>query len=133
MSLHNDRSFYFADTYFPRLVDGEQWNEGRVEVWDGTRWERYCTTNFDIDEARVVCQQIGFPDYEVILPNDQFGVGFSPPSDVGFHCSSTENELAVCVVSPIKYTSYCGSVAVRCKTDGKSVYTFRNDLITIIY
>lgn len=86
-----------------------------MEVWDGIRWERFCSNNFYEDEARTVCQQLGYLDYETILPGDQFGVGYAPPSDVGFHCGSNDNELAYCYIVAIKGTSYCGSVAVRCK------------------
>ncbi|PIK53454.1 putative deleted in malignant brain tumors 1 protein isoform X1 [Apostichopus japonicus] len=47
-------------TYYPRLVAGNNWYEGRVEVWDGSRWERLCNENFYEDEASTVCKQIGF-------------------------------------------------------------------------
>ncbi|XP_071819145.1 scavenger receptor cysteine-rich domain-containing group B protein-like [Apostichopus japonicus] len=110
-------------TYYPRLVAGNNWYEGRVEVWDGSRWERLCTENFNVNEASTVCKQIGFSDYEEIYYNDQFGIGNSPPSDVSFSCAYDDYELRNCYTSDVTYGSYCASAAVRCKVSKTSLQT----------
>lgn len=42
-----------------RLVGGPTELEGRVEVCDGGDWETVCDANFDINEAHVICGQLG--------------------------------------------------------------------------
>ncbi|XP_071840225.1 neurotrypsin-like [Apostichopus japonicus] len=102
-------------TYYPRLVAGNIWYEGRVEVWDGSRWERLCNENFYEDEASTVCKQIGFFDYEEIYYDDHFGIGNFPPSDVSFSCGSDDYELGNCFTYNVTFGDNCTTVAIRCK------------------
>ncbi|XP_071819857.1 scavenger receptor cysteine-rich domain-containing group B protein-like isoform X2 [Apostichopus japonicus] len=110
-------------TYYPRLVAGNNWYEGRVEVWDGSRWERLCTENFNVNEASTVCKQIGYSDYEEIYYGDQFGIGNSPPSDVSFSCGSNDYKLGNCFFFDVTDRSYCASAAIRCKISKTSLQT----------
>ena len=56
-----------------RLVDGAHMNEGRLEVCINGQWGTVCNDGpteddgFDIDAARVVCQQLGVPEDGEIL------------------------------------------------------------------
>ncbi|XP_071841004.1 scavenger receptor cysteine-rich domain-containing group B protein-like isoform X2 [Apostichopus japonicus] len=110
-------------TYYPRLVAGNNWYEGRVEVWDGFRWERLCIENFYEDEASTVCKQIGFSDYEEIYYDDQFGIGNSPPSDVSFSCGSNDYELGNCFTYDVTHGDNCATVDIRCKVSNTSLQT----------
>ncbi|XP_071819844.1 scavenger receptor cysteine-rich domain-containing group B protein-like isoform X4 [Apostichopus japonicus] len=110
-------------TYYPRLVAGNNWYEGRVEVWDGSRWERLCTENFNVNEASTVCKQIGYYDYEEIYYGDQFGISNSPPSDVSFSCGSNDYKLGNCLIFDVTDRSYCASAAIRCKISKTSLQT----------
>ena len=38
--------------------------EGRVEVVFNGRWGTICREGFGVNEARVVCRELGFNDYE---------------------------------------------------------------------
>ncbi|PIK53558.1 putative deleted in malignant brain tumors 1 protein [Apostichopus japonicus] len=110
-------------TNYPRLVAGNNWYEGRVEVWDRSRWVRLCAENFNVNEASTVCKQIGYSDYEEIYYGDQFGIGKSPPSDVSFSCGSNDYKLGNCNTSDVTDRRNCASVAIRCKVSKTSLQT----------
>ena len=70
---------YIADVFYStkgtcsengsvRLVDGAHVAEGRLEICINRQWGTVCNdgptfdAGFDIDAARVVCRQLGFPE-----------------------------------------------------------------------
>lgn len=55
--------FLFKDTCENgdvRLRDGLDPSNGRVEICQYERWGAMCTNKWDRDDARVVCQQLGY-------------------------------------------------------------------------
>ena len=44
-----------------QLVDGLSQLEGRVEICLGGVWGTVCDSNFDVNDARVICRQLGYP------------------------------------------------------------------------
>ena len=43
-----------------RLVRGERENEGQVEFCTSGRWGLVCRDSWDINDATVVCRQLGY-------------------------------------------------------------------------
>ena len=43
-----------------RLVGTNFINEGRVEVYCNEEWGTVCNQNFDANDRRVICQQLGY-------------------------------------------------------------------------
>ena len=45
-----------------RLSGGTVSNEGRVELCVSGQWKTVCDNNWSMNEARVVCRQLGYSD-----------------------------------------------------------------------
>ncbi|XP_072047055.1 uncharacterized protein [Amphiura filiformis] len=79
-----------------RLVGGSNSNEGRVEVFYNEAWGTVCDDSWDIDDAMVVCRQLGFPSGDVqAATNAQFGEGTGPIWLDDVSCSGSEYVLHV--------------------------------------
>ena len=45
-----------------RLANGANATEGRVEICLSNQWGTICDQLWDVNDARVVCRQLGMPD-----------------------------------------------------------------------
>ncbi|XP_025406310.1 uncharacterized protein LOC112680434 isoform X2 [Sipha flava] len=83
--------------YEIRLAGGNSTNEGRVEVKVLGEWGVICDDKFDLREANVICQELGFPGSLAVKPNSYFGV----PNKTRFvlddlDCNGNEKSLYSC-------------------------------------
>ncbi|XP_071508584.1 scavenger receptor cysteine-rich domain-containing protein DMBT1-like [Diadema antillarum] len=81
-----------------RLVGGTNIFEGRVEILRGSQWGTVCDDNWDLDDALVVCRQLGYGDAIAAKTNAYFGRGgdSQPILMDGVACSGSERMLADC-------------------------------------
>ena len=71
---------YFSDPYTSlRLVGGSQTWKGRVEVYYNSQWGTVCDDGWDVDDAAVVCRQMGYITVAAEgLTSAHFGEGSGP-------------------------------------------------------
>jgi deleted-in-malignant-brain-tumors protein 1 len=51
---------YVAGQTLLRLVNGRRPSHGRLEVFHNNMWGTVCDDSFGVNEAKVVCDSIGF-------------------------------------------------------------------------
>ncbi|PIK48876.1 Neurotrypsin [Apostichopus japonicus] len=89
-----------------RLVDGELKTEGRVEVYLNDAWGTVCDDGWTIQEADVVCYQLGFGPAASAPPMAHFGEGTGSVQMDDVQCSGEEERLADCVYREVGHN--CG-------------------------
>ncbi|XP_071486134.1 scavenger receptor cysteine-rich domain superfamily protein-like [Diadema antillarum] len=116
----------FADVGVPetgevRLVSGSGSYEGRVEVFYDSQWGTVCDDLWDIDDASVVCRQLGFANTTNAFRWAFFGGG-TPKQPIfmdGLQCSGHETELTECEHNgwEIHNCVHSEDAGVRCHTE----------------
>uniref|UniRef100_A0A8D1H6P1 SRCR domain-containing protein n=1 Tax=Sus scrofa TaxID=9823 RepID=A0A8D1H6P1_PIG len=90
-----------------RLVDGPGRCSGRVEVsYQGT-WGSVCDDGWGLEEAQVVCRQLGCGPAVSAPPGAHFGPGLGKILLDSVHCSGEESHLALCA-HDAWFTHNCG-------------------------
>ena len=79
-----------------RLVGGTTDNEGRVEVYHNGAWGTVCDDSWDINDASVVCRQLGYSRATSALGEAYFGEGSGPILYDEVACTGTETSLTDC-------------------------------------
>lgn len=100
-----------------RLSGGQDRFEGRVEIFHNGEWGTVCDDDWDIHDANVVCQQLGFPGATQAPGSAAFGQGVGTIWMDNLRCVGTEVYLLHCAFRGWG-THDCGhgeDAGVRCK------------------
>ena len=88
--------YFFVDGSV-RLVNGSSSSEGHVEVYFQGAWGSVCDDLWDIQDATVVCRQLGFPGaVRAVLAGVEFAVGKGPILLDNVECTGHKDSLADC-------------------------------------
>ena len=79
-----------------RLVGGSGPHEGRVEVFHNDAWGTVCDDSWDLQDAAVVCHQLGYGTARGALGHAAYGQGSGPVWYDEVHCSGSEATLTQC-------------------------------------
>ena len=106
-----------------RLVGGECGNEGRVEIYHEGTWGTVCDDAWDLNDARVVCRQLGFQDAEAAFGDAEFGLGTGPILLDEVECAGNELSLFSCVHAGVGVNNcdHSEDAGVRCNITGGKI------------
>ncbi|KAI3373451.1 hypothetical protein L3Q82_022056, partial [Scortum barcoo] len=79
-----------------RLVNGQNACQGRVEIYYQGNWGTVCDDDWDLKNARVVCQQLGCGSAVYAHTNSFFGYGTGLVLLDNVKCQGTEPDLTRC-------------------------------------
>uniref|UniRef100_A0A8U7NST0 Uncharacterized protein n=1 Tax=Corvus moneduloides TaxID=1196302 RepID=A0A8U7NST0_CORMO len=79
-----------------RLSGGRNGCEGRVELYDGSTWGTVCDDQWDLQDAQVVCRQLGCGQPMAALDTAHFGLGSGRIFLDDVQCRGDEPSLQMC-------------------------------------
>ncbi|XP_066552427.1 scavenger receptor cysteine-rich type 1 protein M130 [Amia ocellicauda] len=86
----------FTDHRGVRLVGGNSFCSGRVEVQLGQNWGTVCDADFDWQDAEVVCRQLNCGIPSDVLGMSHFGSGEGQVWSEEIQCKGNESQLFFC-------------------------------------
>ncbi|XP_015277861.1 PREDICTED: deleted in malignant brain tumors 1 protein-like [Gekko japonicus] len=79
-----------------RLVQGDHQCAGRVEIFHEGLWGTICDSNWDLEDAEVVCHYLGCGTAFSASRGSRFGGGSGPIWLDGVNCTGKENAISKC-------------------------------------
>ena len=109
-----------------RLVNGANSSEGRVEVYYNGEWGTVCDDGWDLNDAQVVCKQLGFALAIAARGSAYYGEGSGQIWLDNVNCVGTELKIGDCSHRGwgVENCYHDEDAGVQCATsDGKFSYS----------
>ncbi|CAM5168374.1 unnamed protein product [Natator depressus] len=101
------------------LANGPNHCAGRVEILHFGGWVKVCGDLWDMNDARVVCRQLGCGEPVAALRNSYFGEGWASPWMTNVNCIGSEDFLWSCPYENPHYScGVYGDASVICAGSG---------------
>ncbi|XP_030425726.1 deleted in malignant brain tumors 1 protein isoform X2 [Gopherus evgoodei] len=108
-----------GDVLLLELVNGSNRCAGRVEILHFGRWVKVCGDLWDMNDARVVCRQLGCGEPVAALRISYFGEGSTDPWMTKVNCAGSEDMLWYCPYENWPNTcDFYGDAGVICSDSG---------------
>ena len=78
-----------------RLVNGDSVKSGRVEVFHNNAWGTVCDDSFGIEDANVICRQLGYPKAQ-LFGTIMYGAGSGSIWLDDLNCQGDEKFVVNC-------------------------------------
>ena len=100
-----------------RLVGGSGPHEGRVEVYHNGTWGTVCDDDWNLQDATVVCRQLGYISASAALGSARFGAGSGPILFSGLTCIGNESIITEChhLLTGVHNCTHSEDVGVVCE------------------
>ena len=100
-----------------RLVGGFGPHEGRVEVYQNDTWGTVCTDDWNMQDATVICHQLGYINATAVLGSTRFGAGSGPTLFTELACIGNESIITEChhLLTGVHNCSHSEDVGVVCE------------------
>ena len=82
--------------FIVRLVNGSTEYEGRVEVYHNGEWGTVCDDGWDLNDAQVVCNQLGFNRVAAVRHGALYGQGIGRIWLNNLNCTGAELTIENC-------------------------------------
>ena len=82
--------------YVVRLVNGPTQYEGRVEVYYNGEWGTVYDNGWDLNDAQVVCRELGFGQAVAATQNGFYGEGSGKVWLNNLNCVGNESSIGEC-------------------------------------
>ena len=79
-----------------RIVNGPTTYEGRVEIYHNGVWGTICDNGWDLNDAQVVCTELGLGNATAAIYRAFYGRGSGPIWLDNLNCVGTELTIANC-------------------------------------
>ena len=90
-----------------QLIGGSTSRQGRVEIWYNSQWNTVCDDSWDLNDANVVCEQLGYQGAVTAHHGAYFGQGSGQILLDDLQCTGREGSLLECNHSGIN-SHNCG-------------------------